>query len=143
MNRNPQCVFVIKHLSLHSTVAAKQRIEKLEIVAIFHTFVFDKLDLGRLRVGGQAVAEVLVTQMLQTVDPPKTILLQIITIITQIIFTRSPFLFRASGISQTGWLGCSKVHLATKKEIFGRKQKLPTHRLSMCSTFHKCHKNQR
>ena len=100
-----------------------------------------KIGLGQLQVGGQAVTKVLVTQMLQTDDPPKTIS-PFFLIITETILTLSPFLFRASGISKTSWLGCSKIQLAAKR-FFGRKPNLLTHRLSMWSPFHKRHKNQR
>ena len=44
-------------------------------------------------------------------------------IIVQTILTLSPFLFRASGISKTSWLGCSKIQLAAKKEIFWKESK--------------------
>ena len=57
--------------------------EKLEMFAIFHIFVFDKLDLD-VGGGGQAVSKVLVTQMLQTVDAKNHFSLLIIIITSKI-----------------------------------------------------------
>ena len=57
--------------------------EKLEMFAIFHIFVFDKLDLDAGGTG-QAVSKVLVTQMLQTVDAKNHFSLLIIIITSKI-----------------------------------------------------------
>ena len=71
------------------------------------------------------------TQMLQTVDLPKTISdhhnHRSNHLDSWSVSEKKSFLFRASGISQTSWLGCSKVLKSTigckERDVFWKETK--------------------